>query len=384
VGLIALSVLGGVLIAPGLAEQIDQLLESLPPALERIQASVGQYEWLTELLERTPDPIDLIDQPGMVIEQATGIFSTTFGAILRFLIILISGIYFAVDPRLYTRGLLRLVPVPRRPRAREVLHELGDTLWWWLIGRFISMASVGVMIGVGLWLLGVPLAFTLGFLAALLHFIPNIGPWLAAFPAVLLALLHSPQQALYVAILYLVIQQIESYLITPLVQQRAVKLAPVVSIFAQVLLTLTVGGIGLVLASPLAAVVQVLVHALCRRRAGRSIAGAARLVASRPATCAAGYDSTASIPRLVARRATRSQPPGNMCGWLRFNSIHPATRSQPPSRYDSPDSHGWLRVAFTLRASALGISGHVLRRHRSCRLLRHRRDFKLACRGEGS
>jgi predicted PurR-regulated permease PerM len=97
-------------------------------------------------------------------------------------------------------------------------------------------------------------------IAALLDFVPNVGPWLAAIPGVLIALLQSPEQALYAALLYFVIQQIEGYLITPIVQQRAINMPPVITLFAQVLLTLTVGGIGLILASPLAAVVQVLVR----------------------------------------------------------------------------------------------------------------------------
>ncbi len=258
-GIIALAWLSGVLFWPSFAAQIDELREQLPPAVAQIQNEVLQYGWAQDLLERAPAPQDLLGSQNDMIAQATGIFSTTFSAILRFLIILFIGIYLAIDPGLYVRGLVRMAPLRYRPRARAILHAIGDTLWWWLVGRVIAMLLVGVMTWIGLWLLGVPLAFALGIIAALLDFIPNIGPWIAAVPGVLLALLQSPQQALYVALLYFVVQQIESYVITPIVQQKTVKLAPVVTIFAQVLLTFTLGGLGLLLASPLAAVVLVLV-----------------------------------------------------------------------------------------------------------------------------
>jgi len=261
-GLLAAIGAGVWLLAPGLAEQVTQLQQSLPAAVERVQERVAQYGWGQQLIEQAPSPSTLIDTPGDALAQATGVFSTTLGALFNLFIIVFVGLYLAADPRLYTHGLVRLVPHRRRGRARAVLSAIGNTLWWWLIGRLLAMVIVGVCTGVGLWLLGVPLAFTLGLLAALFDFIPNIGPILAAVPAVLLALLDSPTQALYVLVLYLVVQQVESYLLTPIIQQRTVKLPPVVTIFAQVSLGVLLGGLGLILASPLAAVVLVLVRML--------------------------------------------------------------------------------------------------------------------------
>jgi predicted PurR-regulated permease PerM len=125
-----------------------------------------------------------------------------------------------------------------------------------------SMIVVGLLTAVGLWALGMPLALTLGLLAALLTFIPNLGPTLAVVPAALLALLQSPTKSLYVILLYLVIQAVESYLLIPLVQRQAVSLPPALTITAQVLLGILVGGFGLVLATPLTAAVMVLVRML--------------------------------------------------------------------------------------------------------------------------
>jgi predicted PurR-regulated permease PerM len=120
----------------------------------------------------------------------------------------------------------------------------------------------GVLSGVALWLLGIPLAFLLGVLTGLLNFIPNIGPILAATPAVLLALTEGPTTALWVALLYVVLQNLEGFVLTPLVQQRTVALPAAVIILVQVLLGVLMGTLGVLLATPLAASVLVLVKML--------------------------------------------------------------------------------------------------------------------------
>ncbi len=145
---------------------------------------------------------------------------------------------------------------------REVLGALGYTLRWWLVGRFLTMAVNGLFSGIGLWLLGIPLALGLGLLTALLNFVPNIGPILSMIPAVLLALAEGPDKALYVLVLYLVLQNLEGFVLEPLVQQCTVALPAAIVIGSQVLLGVLLGSLGVLLATPLIACLFVLVKLL--------------------------------------------------------------------------------------------------------------------------
>jgi predicted PurR-regulated permease PerM len=139
---------------------------------------------------------------------------------------------------------------------------LENALIWWMVGRFSSMAVVGIMTMIGLWILGIPLPFTLGVIAAVLSFIPNIGPIISVIPALLLALLDSPSKVLYVILLYIGIQTVESYIITPLIQKRAVSLPPALLISVQIMIGVLLGAFGLILATPLMVVIIVLVQTI--------------------------------------------------------------------------------------------------------------------------
>lgn len=178
------------------------------------------------------------------------------------LIVLFAGIYFAVSPELYQSGLVLLLPAEARERAREVLHVIGQSLWLWLVGQMCAMAIVGVVVAIGLWLLGNPVPFQLGILAGLLEFVPYAGPVLAAAPAVLIAFAQSPADALWVVVLYTVVQQVEGQLVQPLVQRAAIDLPPVLTIGAIAAGGLLFGLIGVIVATPLTIVILVCVNML--------------------------------------------------------------------------------------------------------------------------
>lgn len=238
-----------------LADQAQQLIDRLPSALETARAYVDRHDWIRRAIDMV-NPEDLSPSGS----GATAALSTTLGAFGNAVVIAFVGLYGAVAPHTYVRGFVAIVAPDLRPTARDMLHEAGVALRGWLRAQFISMAVVGLLTWIGLWTLGVPLAPILAVLAATLTFIPNIGPVLAAVPAVLLGLSEGPSTALYIAALYIAVQTVESYLITPQVQQESVSLPPALTISAQLLFGALFGTMGLALATPMAAVALRLVQ----------------------------------------------------------------------------------------------------------------------------
>ena len=251
------------LFLPSLEEQFVQISLSIPEITTRIQHTFQQSaegRWLIEHL--FPEPTRYSDRSSNVLGRITGFFSSFLGALVNVAIVLVSGIYFAFSPSLYYEGAIKLFPKSSHDRLREVLGTAAYNLRRWLIGRFTVMTVNGALTTLGLWMLGVPMAVPLGLMAAIFNFIPNIGPFLGAIPAVLIAVTVSPQLALYTAIMYLAIQTLEGFVLTPLVQQRATSLPPVAVISAQLLLGVLFGFLGLLLAVPIVAVAFVLVKML--------------------------------------------------------------------------------------------------------------------------
>lgn len=236
---------------PSISEQADQLVQVLPAALAELRGWLEGRAWGAWLIENAA-PADAVDA-GTLVTRATGAVTTTGSALAALLVLVVVGLYVAAQPELYRRGILRLVPVHGRDRADEVLGEVAQVLRWWLLGTMLSMTLVGVLTTVGLWWLGVPLALTFGLLAAALTFIPNIGPAISVLPPLVLAMADDPRRAVYVAALYLAIQTVESYAVTPLIQRRTIALPPALTITAQVALGVLVGGIGIAVATPLTA-----------------------------------------------------------------------------------------------------------------------------------
>jgi predicted PurR-regulated permease PerM len=189
-----------------------------------------------------------------------GFFTSTIGALGNFFITILLAIYFASEPRFYARGFTKLFPIAQRRRVSEVLASIGATLSWWLVGKAGSMLFIGVLTWIGLSIIGVPLALTLGLIAGLLSFIPNFGPIISALPALLLAFIDSPVTTLYVLALFIGVQLIESNIVTPLIERETVELPPGLTIIFQLALAVMVGGLGLVLATPLLAVIMVIVQ----------------------------------------------------------------------------------------------------------------------------
>lgn len=258
--LLAATLIAFMMIAgPGFGEQMSQLIERLPRAIERLNELMQAQSW-GGLLTHIEIANHIEPNPRQIIASVTGVFSTAFEALANVVLIFLIGIYLAVQPDLYVRGSLRLVPPESREQSAEVLQALGRVLSRWMVGRFASMTLVGVVTTVCLELIGMPLAMVLGVIAGLLSFVPYIGPIAAMVPAVLIGLTVSPMMAVYVLGLYALVQFIEGNFLTPIIQRHVVSLPPAILLVAQFAMGIFFGLFGVLLATPLALVSIVLVQ----------------------------------------------------------------------------------------------------------------------------
>lgn len=197
-----------------------------------------------------------------ITHYAYQVISSTLAAITGAFIIIFLAIYVAVEPSVYKRGILALVPVARRPRWEQVLTASSTALKRWLITQLIAMLVIGVATTIVLFLLDVPAALPLGILAGLLEFIPTIGPILSAVPSIAMGFTVSPEKALVVTIAYIVIQFVENNFLIPILMKEGVDLPPVLTIVTQAVMAFVFGFMGLFVAVPLLVLVTVFVKML--------------------------------------------------------------------------------------------------------------------------
>ncbi|KPF71718.1 hypothetical protein IP69_05635 [Bosea sp. AAP35] len=250
---------GGMAVAPAVLEQVDQLWRQVPEAVDSVRKRIDTYDWARNALERLSPGNLWSSEAGGAATQAVG---SAFGSLGNGVLLLFIALYGAFDPETYRKGFLKLFAPSRRAQAEVVLARSVDTLQNWLVAQSIAMAVVGVLTGLGLWLIGIPLALVLGLIAGLLAFIPNIGPVLAAAPGLLLAVPQGMNTVLMVLGVYLAVQAIESYVVTPIVQKEKVSLPPVLVICTQLAFGTLFGLIGLALATPITALSLQLINDL--------------------------------------------------------------------------------------------------------------------------
>jgi predicted PurR-regulated permease PerM len=246
-------------VGPVLAEQTNRLVEELPATTEQLKEGFLRTIPLPKGAITSVYGLDWGQIAGSVLKRVVSIVTLSFGVIANILIILFVGVYLAFSPGPYVRGIVRLVPVSRRETAQAIFDRLGSVLRWWLVGQLASMTFVGTLVAIGIGIIGISPALVLGIAAGILEFIPYIGPTLGFMPILILAIPLGFKTVLYVLGLYLLVQSLESYIITPLVQRKAVELPPVLTVMAQVVLALLVGFLGLLFATPLIACTMVLI-----------------------------------------------------------------------------------------------------------------------------
>lgn len=246
-----------------IAGQAAQFVQTLRDAVSQLQEQIRTSPWGERLISQIHSFGNAASHEKKLLSAAAGIFSSTFEDVVDVVVTLVAGLYLAASPDLYRKGVLRLLPIAKRQRAGEVLDAVDRSLCWWLVGRIMVMAINGTLTGLAMWILGIPLPFMLGLLTGLLHFIPNIGAIIASVPAILLGLMAGgPMKAVYVIAVYVFVQNLEGFVLTPLVQQKTVSLPPALIILSQLLMGMLFGTIGVLLATPMLTTLIVLIRML--------------------------------------------------------------------------------------------------------------------------
>lgn len=259
--LLIVGILSGVgwMLGQQIAAQTDALTQTLPRALEQVDQWLGQYglshpfeTWLAQLHS----------SGGTLVSRFGSWLTTASSALANFLIVFFGGVFLASEPRFYRIGAIKLIPEAKRAVFAQAMDESEHALRLWLKGELIAMLIIGTMTGAGLWLLGVQSWLVLGILAGFFEFVPFAGPILSAIPGILIALVQSPELALWTTLMYVFVQHAEAYLIQPVIQQYAVDVPAVVLLFSLLAFAVLFGPIGILFAAPLAVVSYVLVKRL--------------------------------------------------------------------------------------------------------------------------
>lgn len=263
VGLLSLSLW---LIVPPFMDQFQQMMTLFPKGVDRFNTNFDSFKnSLPPFISSSiPDPEGLLQQLQPLVNQflsgSVALASGTLGGLLNVLLVLILAIMFLVEPDQYRRAFIRFFPSFYRHRIEVILDRCGESLRGWLVGILFNMLVIGGFSGIGLWILGVKLPLANGIFAGLLTFIPNLGAALSIVPPMMIALLDAPWKSIAVLVLYFLVQQLETNLLTPYVMSQQVSLMPAVTLMSQVFFATFFGFLGLLLALPLTVVGQIWLH----------------------------------------------------------------------------------------------------------------------------
>ncbi len=251
------------IVVPPFIDQFQALGKLVPQGIEKLDT------WLDILSERLdpriidflPNAEELNKQLQPLIQQFLGggltIFYNSLGVLLSIFLLLAITLMLLADPITYRQGFIRLFPAFYRRRVNEILNLCTEGLEGWLVGILFNMVVIAVFSFVGLLILGIPLALSQAMLAGVLTFIPNIGPTLSVLSPMAIALIEAPWKSIFVLILYIIIQQLESNVLTPIVMAQQVSLLPAITLLSQLFFATFFGFLGLLLSLPLTVVGQI-------------------------------------------------------------------------------------------------------------------------------
>jgi predicted PurR-regulated permease PerM len=192
--------------------------------------------------------------------RLTSAVGTALGGLSSIAMIVVIGLFIAVDPRLYERGFAWMLPISRREAFYTTSTRMGRTLRLLMAGRLLGMAVEGVFTGLFAWMVGIPMAALIGLITGLLAFLPNIGAIISGVLIVLVGFSAGFDTGIWAIVIYVVVQGLDGYVIVPMVAKRSVDLAPALVLGAQLLFGAMFGILGLALADPIVAMIKVLLE----------------------------------------------------------------------------------------------------------------------------
>ena len=264
--IVTIGVMGGfggflwLVVVPSFLEQSQSLASNVPGYLDALSNLSTQFSSSTGYVPNLSESVGQVrDFFSSQLSSLPLFLSGLTEVTIRTVVIVVLALYIAYDPGSLISGALRLVPDSRREDARDFVQRLEIRLRGWIVGTLIAMLIVGGGAGLGLWLIGVPLALSLGILAGLLEIVPYFGPVAGALLPTLVALTVSPVKALLVVGLFVLLHLVDANLIQPQILGRYVRLHPVVVIVSFLFLGDLLGFVGVLLAIPIAAFFATLV-----------------------------------------------------------------------------------------------------------------------------
>ncbi|MFA6296411.1 MAG: AI-2E family transporter [Patescibacteria group bacterium] len=248
------------LLVPPLIEQTRQLIEVLPNYFQTVFEKISQFTGYSQeqSLDKAKEILtSLEDKVGGAASSVYGWISGLFGGILSVVMIFVLSFYFIVEEGSFKKFIRSIVPFRHRPYVEDLVGRMQLQVGKWLRGQLLLGLIIGVVIYIGLSLMGVKYALVLALVAGLLEVIPYIGPVISAIPAVLIASAQSPLLALFVIILYFLVQQLENHLLVPKIMQKVVGLNPLVIILVILVAVKLAGILGAIVAVPAATLLSV-------------------------------------------------------------------------------------------------------------------------------
>lgn len=262
------------LVIPSISTDIDQLVATLPVVFDKVSTSLENVQ------QGAPSYLDFVSE----IQNILGVLSSylqqssqsvislvvgIFGGVVSFIAVLVLSFYLSVTKKGIENFLDSVVPEKYESYVKDLWKRTERKVGLWLQGQLLLALIVGLVVYVGLSLMGIKFALTLGFLALAFEIVPIVGPILAAIPAVILAFLQGPATGLWVIVFYVAVQQLENHILVPIVMGKTLGLNPVVVIIALLVGANLAGIVGMILSVPVATIIVEVIDDMAKKKESR-------------------------------------------------------------------------------------------------------------------